>query len=113
LEQAAYKYKVGMGEYVFRPSHSITEFIDFNLIRKSLSMQLLTSMSSHVRKYFKNPKLIKLLEFPVLFLGCNTKGYTRHVQHDEPCRPCPWYLVPMGGMNEIVKAMVSIAESYG
>jgi phytoene desaturase len=36
LEQAAYKYKVGMGEYVFRPSHSITEFIDFNLIRKKL-----------------------------------------------------------------------------
>jgi hypothetical protein len=23
-----------MGEYVFRPSHSITEFIDFNLIRQ-------------------------------------------------------------------------------
>src|SRR6187402_3492503 len=63
LEQAAYKYKVGMGEYVFRPSHSITEFIDWNLIKKSVSMQLLTSMSKHVRRHFKNPKLIKLLEF--------------------------------------------------
>src|SRR3954469_9606625 len=45
MKQAGYKYRVGMGEYVFRPSHSITEFIDFNLIRKSMSMQLLTSMS--------------------------------------------------------------------
>src|ERR1700759_2762922 len=69
LAQAEYKYKVGMGEYVFRPSHNITEFIDLNLIRKSFSMQLLTNMSKHVRQYFKNPKLIKLLEFPVLFLG--------------------------------------------
>jgi phytoene desaturase len=67
LEQAAYKYKVGMGEYVFRPSHSITEFIDFNLIRKSMSMQLLTSMSSHVRKYFKNPKLINCWSSPCCF----------------------------------------------
>jgi phytoene desaturase len=113
LEQAAYKYKVGMGEYVFRPSHSITEFIDFNLIRKSMSMQLLTSMSSHVRKYFKNPKLIKAAGVPGAVFRRYPAGYTRHVQHDEPRRPGlgTWY--PMGGMNEIVKAMVNIAESYG
>ncbi|MFA6247981.1 MAG: phytoene desaturase family protein [Mucilaginibacter sp.] len=113
LEQAAYKYKVGMGEYVFRPSHSITEFIDFNLIRKSMSMQLLTSMSSHVRQYFKNPKLIKLLEFPVLFLGAtpqDTPAMYSMMNHADLALGT-WY--PMGGMNEIVKAMVSVAESYG
>src|ERR1700744_322923 len=43
LDQAAYKYKVGMGEYVFKPSHSITEYLSFNLIKKSKGMQLLTS----------------------------------------------------------------------
>ncbi|MEO7216166.1 phytoene desaturase family protein [Mucilaginibacter sp.] len=113
LEQAAYKYKVGMGEYVFRPSHSITEFIDWNLIRKSVSMQLLTSMSSHVRKYFKNPKLIKLLEFPVLFLGARPKDTPAmySMMNYADLALGTWY--PMGGMNEIVKAMVSIAESYG
>nr|WP_294942703.1 phytoene desaturase family protein [uncultured Mucilaginibacter sp.] len=113
LEQAAYKYKVGMGEYVFRPSHSITEFIDFNLIRKSMSMQLLTSMSSHVRKYFKNPKLIKLLEFPVLFLGARPKDTPAmySMMNYADLALGTWY--PMGGMNEIVKAMVTIAESYG
>jgi phytoene desaturase len=112
LEQAAYKYKVGMGEYVFRPSHSITEFIDFNLIKKSMSMQLLTSMSSHVRKYFKDPKLIKLLEFPVLFLGATPKDTPAmySMMNYADLALGTWY--PMGGMNEIVKAMVSIAESY-
>jgi phytoene desaturase len=112
LEQAAYKYKVGMGEYVFRPSHSITEFIDFNLIRKSFSMQLLTSMSSHVRQYFKNPKLIKLLEFPVLFLGAtpqDTPAMYSMMNHADLTLGT-WY--PLGGMNEIVKAMVSIAKTY-
>jgi phytoene desaturase len=112
LEQAAYKYKVGMGEYVFRPSHSVTEFIDLNLIRKSMSMQLLTNMSSHVRKYFKNPKLIKLLEFPVLFLGAtpqDTPAMYSMMNHADLALGT-WY--PLGGMNEIVKAMVNIAESY-
>ena len=113
LEQAAYKYKVGMGEYVFRPSHSITEFIDWNLIKKSTSMQLLTSMSNHVRQYFKNPKLIKLLEFPVLFLGATPRDTPAmySMMNYADLALGTWY--PMGGMNEIVKAMVNIAESYG
>jgi len=113
LKQAEYKYKVGMGEYVFRPSHSIREFIDINLIRKSMSMQLLTSMSRHVRQYFKHPKLIKLLEFPVLFLGArpqDTPAMYSMMNYADLVLGT-WY--PMGGMNEIVKAMVKIAEGYG
>ncbi|WP_413669456.1 phytoene desaturase family protein [Mucilaginibacter sp. Mucisp86] len=113
LAQAEYKYKVGMGEYVFRPSHSITEFIDLNLIKKSFSIQLLTSMSSHVRKYFKNPKLVKLLEFPVLFLGAtpqNTPAMYSMMNYADLSLGT-WY--PMGGMNEIVKAMVNLATELG
>lgn len=113
LAQAEYKYKVGMGEYVFRPSHTLGEFIDLNLVRKSFSMQLLTSMSSHVRKYFANPKLIKLLEFPVLFLGArpqDTPAMYSMMNYADLVLGT-WY--PMGGMNEIVKAMVSIAEGLG
>lgn len=113
LEQAAYKYKVGMGEYVFRPSHSITEFIDFNLIKKSVGMQLFTNMSNHVRTYFKNPKLIKLLEFPVLFLGAapqNTPAMYSMMNYADLSLGT-WY--PMGGMNEIVKAMITLAEELG
>ncbi len=113
LKQAAYKYKVGMGEYVFRPSHSITEFIDFRLIRESFRIQMLTSMSKHVRKYFKNPKLIKLLEFPVLFLGAtpqNTPAMYSMMNYADLALGT-WY--PMGGMYEIVKAMVKTAQEQG
>ncbi|WP_419802673.1 phytoene desaturase family protein [Mucilaginibacter sp.] len=113
LKQAAYKYKVGMGEYVFRPSHSITEFIDFRLIKESFRIQMLTSMSKHVREYFKNPKLIKLLEFPVLFLGAtpqNTPAMYSMMNYADLVLGT-WY--PMGGMNEIVKAMVKTAQEQG
>jgi phytoene desaturase len=113
MAQAAYKYKVGMGEYVFRPSHSITEFIDLNLIRKSFSMQLLSNMSAHVRGLFKHPKLIKLLEFPVLFLGARPQETPAmySMMNYADLALGTWY--PMGGMNEIVKAMVKNAEELG
>jgi phytoene desaturase len=113
LIQAKYKYEVAMCDYVFRPSHSITEFIDIRLIRESLRIQMLSSMSKHVRKYFKNPKLIKMLEFPVLFLGAtpqNTPAMYSLMNYADLSLGT-WY--PMGGMNEIVKAMVSLATELG
>ncbi|MBE7177421.1 MAG: phytoene desaturase [Mucilaginibacter polytrichastri] len=113
LAQAAYKYKVGMGDYVFRPSHSITEFIDLRLIRESFRIQMLTKMSKHVRQYFKNPELIKLLEFPVLFLGAtpqNTPALYSMMNHADLTLGT-WY--PGGGMNEIIKGMVALANELG
>ena len=113
LAQAETKYMTGMGEYVFKPSHSIVEYLNFDLIRKSISLQLLTNMHKHVRTFFKHPKLIQLLEFPVLFLGVtpqNTPALYSMMNYADLVLGT-WY--PMGGMHEIVKAMVSIAEEQG
>ncbi len=113
LAQAKYKYEVGMSEYVFRPSHSITEFIDYRLMKESLRIQMLTSMSKHVRKFFTHEKLIKLLEFPVLFLGAtpqNTPALYSMMNYADLSLGT-WY--PMGGMNKIIEAMVKVAEEQG
>ncbi|MBW4891781.1 phytoene desaturase [Mucilaginibacter sp. HMF5004] len=113
LIQAKYKYEVAMCDYVFRPSHSITEFIDIRLIRESLRIQMLSNMRRHVRKYFSNQKLVKMLEFPVLFLGAtpqNTPAMYSLMNYADLVLGT-WY--PMGGMNQIVKAMVNVATELG
>jgi phytoene desaturase len=113
LSQAEYKYKIGMGEYVFKPSHSVAEYVDLNLLKKSRGMQLFTSMSKHVRRYFKNPKLVKLLEFPVLFLGATPQQTPAmySLMNYADLVLGTWYTI--GGMHEIVKAMVRLAEELG
>ena len=113
LKQAAYKYEVGMRDYVHRPSHSIFEFLDLRLIRESFRIQMFSSMRKHVRKYFTNSRLIKILEFPVLFLGAtpgNTPALYSMMNHADLTLGT-WY--PMGGMHKIVEAMVSLAEEQG
>lgn len=113
LDQAEYKYRVGMKDYVFRPSHSITEFIDFRLIRESFRIQMLNSMSKHVRKYFSHSRLIKILEFPVLFLGAtpqNTPAMYSMMNYADLALGT-WY--PMGGMHQIVQGMVALARELG
>ena len=113
LTHAETKYQIGMREYVFKPSHSIAEYLDLDLIKKSFDLQLLTKMGKHVRNYFKHPKLIQLLEFPVLFLGAspqNTPALYSMMNYADLVLGT-WY--PMGGMHEIVKAMVKTAEEHG
>jgi phytoene desaturase len=113
MEQAAYKYKTAMSDYVFRPSHSITEFIDLRMMLESLRIHMLKPMSAHVRKYFKNPKLIQLLEFPVLFLGATAQKIPAmySLMNYADLAMGTWY--PMGGMHQIVKAMTKLAEEQG
>lgn len=113
LDQAAYKYKVGIGEFVWKPSLSITEFFDFRLLSKALSLDLFASFGKHIRKFFRNDRLLQIMEFPILFLGAtpqNTPALYSLMNYAEIALGT-WY--PKGGMHEIIKGMVSLAEEKG
>lgn len=113
LDQAKYKYDVGMNEYVFKPSHSVMEYFDPRLAVSGIKLQLLGNMRKHVYRLFKNERLRKLLEFPVLFLGAtpqNTPALYSLMNYADLVLGT-WY--PMGGMHKIVAAMQQIAESEG
>jgi phytoene desaturase len=64
LAQAAYKYEVGINKFVHLPSRSITEFIDWEIVKGAVRLDLLQSMAKHARKFFRHPKLLKLIEGP-------------------------------------------------
>jgi len=113
MGEAAYKYQVGINELVYKPSRSILEFADIRLLTGLFKMQLFTSLSSHVNKLFKHDKIKKILEFPVYFLGAlpqNTPALYSLMNYAD-LKLKTWY--PEGGMHEIVKAMVTIAEKQG
>lgn len=113
MRQAEYKYRVGIGEFVWKPSHSITEFFDFRLVSKAFSLDLFASFGKHIRKFFTNRRLLELMEFPILFLGAtpqNTPALYSLMNYAEIAKGT-WY--PMGGMHEIVKGMVALAEEKG
>jgi phytoene desaturase len=113
LAEAEYKYRVGMGEFVHKPSHSIMEFADLRVLSSMFRLQMFTSMSSHVRKLFKNEQLIQLLEFPVLFLGATPQKTPAlySLMNYADMALGTWY--PMGGMFNIVEAMAALARELG
>ncbi|QHT69183.1 phytoene desaturase [Rhodocytophaga rosea] len=113
LEQAAYKYKVGINNLVYKPSRSLTEFIDFKLLIDVFRMDVFQSFHQHIRKFFHHEKILKLMEFPVLFLGAvpeNTPALYSLMNYADISLGT-WY--PMGGMHKIVEGMVKLAEEKG
>jgi phytoene desaturase len=113
LKQAEYKYKVGMGEFVFKPSLSITEYLDPRLLFSVFHLNFFTSISKHIRQHFKNPKLIQILEFPVLFLGAKPSETPAmySLMNYADWSLGTWY--PQGGMYKIIEAMVTICKEQG
>ena len=69
LHEAEYKYRIGVERLVYKPGLSPIEFLDLKVIMGLLKLQIFQSLSKHVRKFFREPRIIQMLEFPVLFLG--------------------------------------------
>lgn len=113
MDEAAYKYKVGMEEFVWKPSHSIAEYMDLRLFSSLFKLQMLRSLSSVVRKKFQDDRIRQILEFPVLFLGAtpwNIPAMYSLMNHADLSLGT-WY--PRGGMSEIVKALEKIIRDLG
>jgi phytoene desaturase len=113
MKEAEKKYDIGMSRFVYKPSYSVFEFAEWQTVKDATKLHLFTSFSAYAKKYFKNPKLIQLLEFPVLFLGAKPEKTPAlySLMNYADVKLGTWY--PMGGMHEIVKAMVALAREKG
>ncbi|MDX1652899.1 MAG: phytoene desaturase family protein [Brumimicrobium sp.] len=113
LEEAAYKYEVGINDLVHKPGLKIKEFVDIRIATGAFKMHLFSSFSKYIRKYFSHPKIIELLEFPVLFLGAMPKDTPAlySLMNYADIKLGTWY--PMGGMHKIIEAFEQIALEQG
>lgn len=113
MKAAGYKYQVAMKTFINKPCHSWWEFASPQIGASVLKLDLLTNFRRYVKRYFSHPRLIALMEFPVIFLGAspekipalyslmNYGGYALGT----------WY--PMGGFYELIQAMEKIARQQG
>jgi phytoene desaturase len=113
MKEAEYKYEIGIKRLVYKKSASIWEFMEPGIMTGLIKMNVFNSIHSYIRKYFKNPRLIQMLEFPVLFLGGTPKTTPAlySLMNYGDIKLGTWY--PEGGIYKVVEAMVSLAKSLG
>lgn len=113
LKEAAYKYDTGIGKLVFKPGRSVTEFVDWQVIKGIFRLDIFSSIRNHIQKYFQHPRIRQLLEFPVLFLGAlpeNTPALYSLMNYADIVGGT-WY--PQGGMYSVVDGMYKLSKELG
>eukprot|EP00928_Gymnodinium_smaydae_P039670 TRINITY_DN27047_c0_g1_i1.p1 TRINITY_DN27047_c0_g1~~TRINITY_DN27047_c0_g1_i1.p1 ORF type:complete len:1456 (-),score=289.68 TRINITY_DN27047_c0_g1_i1:198-4565(-) len=113
FENARTLYDKGIGEWIWKPMVSLTEFIDFELIKSALTMNMFGSLEADITKCVRSPLLQQVLKWPVIFLGASPKEapamyslmtYAGHALGT-------WY--PDGGMSAPSKALAKLAQEEG
>jgi len=111
IARAQENYDIAINKVVLKPGLSPFELVTKETITRV--DRFFKTISSDIRKNFKNPKLISTLEFPVLFLGAKpnqTPSFYSFMNFAD-FGLGTWH--PKGGMYQIIKAMKSLAESLG
>lgn len=111
IASAQENYDIAINKVVLRPGLSPLELVTKETVLKV--DQFFKTISSQVRKKFKNPKLISTLEFPVLFLGAkpsNTPSFYNFMNFAD-FGLGTWH--PRGGMYEIILGMETLAKDLG
>lgn len=113
IAEGELKYNVGMGDLVYKPGNSIMEFMRPGLLVDALRIQLFTSFSKHARQFFKDPRLLSLIEFPVLFLGAMPRDTPAlySLMNFSGLKQGTFY--PMGGFGAVADAFKNVAEKSG
>jgi len=113
MAEAKIKYDVSMADFVWKPSLSILEFAQPRLLIESFRLHLFSGFTAHAKKFFSHPKIIQLLEFPILFLGAKPEKTPAmySMMNYADIMLGTWY--PKGGMCKIAEAMTRLAGELG
>ena len=110
---AEYKYNIGVNDLVYQPGLSILEVMRMDLVKGVFKLDVFSSFRTHVRKYFKDPRLVAIMEFPVLFLGAMPKDTPALYSLMNYAGMKQGTFYPMGGFSKIPEAMQKIAMEQG
>lgn len=113
MDDARYKYEVGMKSLSKMPGLSIAEILNWEFLKGALHLDVFSSFSKHIAHYFTNPKLLALMEFPVLFLGAMPKDTPAlySLMNYAGLKLGTWY--PDGGFGKVIDSFASIAKKRG
>tara|TARA_A100001035_G_scaffold269837_1_gene256300 strand:- start:33396 stop:34865 length:1470 start_codon:yes stop_codon:yes gene_type:complete len=113
LNDAKKKYEIAVDKFIYKPSLSPTEFIRFDLIRHLGRLSIFKPISKHIREYFKDDRIIKMLEFPSLLLGAKPSATPAlySIMNYADISLGTWY--PSGGIRSIATALYDLALEHG
>jgi phytoene desaturase len=111
MDEAQSNYEIAIKDLVYRPGVSPMELVTLETAKKV--NQFFGNISKDIRRKFNSPKLIQILEFPVLFLGAkpsDTPSFYSFMNFAD-FGLGTWH--PKNGMYSVILAMEKLAIELG
>jgi len=113
IKDAQEKYNIATLKFMHKASLSPLEYLHADLITRLGQLNLFKPISKHIREYFKNEKIIHMLEFPSLLLGgkpSDTPALYSLMNYADIVLGT-WY--PEGGIRSVAKGLYNLACDLG
>ncbi|WP_298236763.1 phytoene desaturase family protein [uncultured Algibacter sp.] len=111
INKAKNNYDIAIKDLVYNPGVSPLELITPATIKKI--NQFFSTIKKDVRNEFKNDRLVKILEFPVLFLGAKPSDTPSFYSFMNYADFGLGTFHPKKGMYQVILAMESLAKELG
>ncbi|WP_445736063.1 phytoene desaturase family protein [Mariniflexile sp.] len=111
IAKAKSNYDIAIKDLVYNPGVSPLELVTFATINKL--NQFFSTIKRDVRKEFKNDRLVKILEFPVLFLGAKPSDTPSFYNFMNYADFGLGTFHPKKGMYQVILALESLAKELG
>jgi phytoene desaturase len=111
IENAKSNYDIAIKDLVYNPGVSPLELVTPATIKKL--NQFFSNIKRDVRKEFKNERLVKILEFPVLFLGAKPSDTPSFYSFMNYADFGLGTFHPKKGMFQVILAIESLAKQLG
>ena len=111
IDAAKSNYDIAIKDLVYNPGVSPLELITFQTAKKI--NQFFSNIKRDVRKEFKNDRLAKILEFPVLFLGAKPSDTPSFYSFMNYADFGLGTFHPKNGMYEVILAIAALAKELG
>ncbi len=113
LRQSAHMYDISVNHILYKNYSHLSDFMTPHLLRAGAGIPIFSTLDRYARRYFKDPRLQKIVEYPTVFLGASPYqapafyALMSHVDLTQGVR------YPMGGMYTLVESLVAIGKKYG
>ncbi len=111
IDQAMDNYNIAIKDLVYRPGVSPLELVTGATMKKV--GQFFSTISKEVRSEFSNPRLISILEFPVLFLGAKPSKTPAFYSFMNYADFGLGTFHPKKGMYSVIDGITQLAEALG
>jgi phytoene desaturase len=113
LAAAEYQYQIAMNEFIYKEYRHLWDFFSLRLLLKGSKLHIFTSLDEYAKRYITDPKMRKILEYTMVFLGgtpFDTPALYSLMSHVD-FNLGVWY--PDGGFGALARGFQRLAAEQG